>query len=295
MSKWRNSIKLIVRSIIGKNLFERINIRRQLGYWPHIHKPRTFCEHLTRMKLYERDPRFVEYSDKFLVRDFIKSRIGEEYLSTLYAVVRSADELPRDLPESFVLKATYGSGINYFMEGYTPDKYSDLKTTAEQMLERRHMYGELSGQWWYNKIEPRLIAEERILDSCCKVPVDYKFYCFGGEPVYVTVDNDRFGAHTRSFYDMDWNLQDFSFVYPIGQPQAPPRMLEKMVQLARILSTDFPFVRIDFYNPTDSDRIVFGEITFAPNAGWIPFYPEQMWPDMHFGELWQKGLERMSL
>jgi len=246
------------------------------------------------MKLYDRDPRFIEYSDKFLVRDFVKNKIGEKYLSKLYAVVHSADELPRDLPESFVLKATYGSGINYFMEGYALDKYSDLKTTAERMLARRHLYGELSSQWWYKRIEPRLIVEERIHDNRYKVPVDYKFYCFSGEPAYVTVDNDRFGSHTRSFYDMEWNLQDFSFVYPIGKPQAAPPMLGKMAEFASILSVGFPFTRIDFYNPTDSDQVVFGEITFAPNAGWIPFHPEQMRPDMQLGELWQKGLDRMS-
>lgn len=294
MRTLRNRIKLIIRRIIGKKLFEKINIRRQLGYWADIDHPRTFCEYLSRLKLYDTDPQYVEYSDKYLVRKYVKEKIGEEYLSKLYAVIRSPEEIPEELPESFVLKATYGSGINHFVEAYTNEQRDLLMTKANKMLRTRSLFWNLSGQWWYSRVESRLIAEERIYDKRCNVPIDYKFFCFAGVPYFIQVDIDRFSAHSRCYYDLNWDLQNFTSTYPMGQVLEAPRMLEEMSALAMKLSENLPFVRVDFYNPTGEKRIIFGEMTFAPEAGWIRFYPEQMEPDLMFGNLWKEGLTRLQ-
>ena len=49
--------------------------------------------------------------DKYRVRDFIKERIGEEYLIPLLGVWEHFDEIDFDvLPEEFVLKTNHGSG-----------------------------------------------------------------------------------------------------------------------------------------------------------------------------------------
>jgi hypothetical protein len=48
--------------------------------------------------------------------------------------------------------------------------------------------------------------------------------------------------------------------------------LEKMVEISKELSKGFPFIRVDLYSP--GDRIVFGELTFYPEAGFCIFQPE---------------------
>lgn len=47
---------------------------------------------------------------------------------------------------------------------------------------------------------------------------------------------------------------------------------EKMVEYAEKLSKPFPHVRVDFYNIDGT--IIFGELTFFTNSGYIPFDPD---------------------
>ena len=49
----------------------------------------------------------------------------------------------------------------------------------------------------------------------------------------------------------------------------PPENLEKMIELAEILSKDFALVRVDFYNV--DGKIYFGEMTFYHFGAIVPF------------------------
>lgn len=55
----------------------------------------------------------------------------------------------------------------------------------------------------------------------------------------------------------------------------PPRPFnfEIMKELAQKLSKNTYFLRVDFYEV--NSRIYFSELTFFPNAGYIPIYPEK--------------------
>ena len=53
-----------------------------------------------------------------------------------------------------------------------------------------------------------------------------------------------------------------------------------MVELSKILAKDIPFVRVDFYEI--NSKLFFGELTFFPGSGYIPFEPEE-W-DYKLGE-----------
>ena len=112
-------------------------------------------------------------------------------------------------------------------------------------------------------------------------PLDYKFFCFNGEPLFIQVDLDRFGGHSRLFFDTSWNKQDFELHY-CGTKKTiePPLYLNTMVELARKLSADFTFVRVDFYA---LPRVVFGEMTFYPGNGSEEFRPFE-W-DSKLGQL----------
>ena len=46
-----------------------------------------------------------------------------------------------------------------------------------------------------------------------------------------------------------------------------------MKKLARILSKDIPFLRVDFYQI--NGRVYFGELTFYPGSGYEEFTPEE--------------------
>ena len=50
-----------------------------------------------------------------------------------------------------------------------------------------------------------------------------------------------------------------------------PVNFDSMINIAKKLSRDFQFVRVDLYNI--DGKIYFGELTFTPTSGKNPFYP----------------------
>ena len=127
--------------------------------------------------------------------------------------------------------------------------------------------GKMSGERHYSKIKPCVIAEaflpvEKEIDV-----VDFKIHCFNGEPKFIGVCYDRDPVTHSSkglIYSPTWDrmmiLQgdDPDCSYP--QPQRLPEMLE----MAKKLSRDFPYVRVDLY--AIKDQIFFGELTFSPDG-----------------------------
>ncbi|MFQ9676389.1 MAG: ATP-grasp fold amidoligase family protein [Eggerthella lenta] len=71
----------------------------------------------------------------------------------------------------------------------------------------------------------------------------------------------------RNVYDESWNLLEVD----LGRPHDPsvvmekPDNLDELIFVARKLSEDFPFVRVDLYNLNES--IIFGELTWIPMGG----------------------------
>ena len=60
-----------------------------------------------------------------------------------------------------------------------------------------------------------------------------------------------------------------------------------MVEMAKILSKDFPYVRVDFYDV--DGKIYFGEMTFFPESGYYGFLPDEF--DFILGEKLHLGGE----
>lgn len=118
---------------------------------------------------------------------------------------------------------------------------------------------------------------------------DYKFQCFDGKVVSCRVDFNRFGDHTRNFYDKHWKLLPYNkgnyANYP--KPVKKPANFEKMLRLAEKLSKGFDQVRVDFYDI--DDVIYFGEMTFTNGSGFEKFNPEKI--DLDMGKLWHLDMD----
>ncbi len=86
----------------------------KVGYKLNLDDPKTFNEKIQWMKIYDNDPLKTQLSDKYLVREWVKEKIGEKYLIPLYGVWNSFDEINFNLlPEQFVLKSNHGCSFNY--------------------------------------------------------------------------------------------------------------------------------------------------------------------------------------
>ena len=77
-------------------------------------------------------------------------------------------------------------------------------------------------------------------------------------------------------YDMNWNkleaLVGFK-THIVGKgKQKKPTQFEKMKEIAKILSKDFKFVRVDLYEL--KEKVYFGELTFTPACGVLSSFSE---------------------
>ncbi len=146
-------------------------------------------------------------------------------------------------------------------------------------------YGQRKEEYWYSKIDPKIIIEEYIVSEGQKAPIDYKFMVFHGNVEFVHVTYDRFDDKItkRNFYDKEWNPIDVKLHFAQGDGISKPHKLNEMIEIAERLSEDFEHIRVDLYNPNKND-IYFGEMTVAESSGGNPFVPQEY--DFKFGELW---------
>lgn len=247
--------------------------KEKLGKELNLKEPKTFTEKLNWIKLYYRNPLMVKCADKYKVREYIKDCGYENLLNPLVAVYENVAEIDYEaLPEKFVLKGTHGSGWNIIC---TDKKKLNTKMYSRIMRSwlKQNIY--YSGrEWVYDEIKPRIVCEKYI-ETNGEDLKDYKIFCFSGEPTYIQVDGERYTAHKRVYYNTNWERQEFQYGdYGITYEAQKPEMLEKMLKIAKDLSQPFQFARVDLYNV--KGMIIFGEITFFPDAGFAKFTPKEM-------------------
>lgn len=249
-----------------------------------LKNPKTFNEKIQWLKLYNRRPEYTMMVDKYRVREYIKEKIGEEYLIPLVGGPwKRADDIDFEaLPEQFVLKCNHDSGSVVICR----DKKNFDFGAARQKLDYclRHNFWYLGREWPYKDVEPCIIAEKYMVDESGEELKDYKVFSFGGKPQIIQVDYDRFKEHKRNLYDTDWNYIDTTLQYPTNREMiiGKPKSLNKMLQLCEKLSGGgIPLLRVDFYSI--EEKLYVGELTFFPESGFGKFRHEG-W-EIKLGEL----------
>ena len=244
--------------------------------------PKTFNEKMQWMKLYDNDPLKTQLSDKYLVREWVKEKIGEKYLIPLYGVWNSFDEINFNLlPQQFVLKTNHGCGYNIIVKNKTELNIEEAKNKISKWLNTNYAF--YSGfEFLYMNFKPKIIVEKYLENFDGEIYV-YKVFYFNGKAESIMFLNDRQRHLKMSFYDLNWNKLNYVYSYPLNKDIFPrPKNLNLLIELAEKLAADFPHVRVDFYILNDS-TIKFGEMTFSSLSGtckWNP--PEQ---DRIFGDL----------
>ena len=242
----------------------------------NLKNPQTFNEKINWLKLHVNiTPQCTMMVDKYGVRDYIKEKIGEEYLIPLLGVWNTFDEIDFEkLPDEFVLKTTHDSGGVVICK----DKNKLNIPEAREKLTKHLHYN----YYWrgreipYRDVPPRIIAEKLMVDEGGAQLKDYKIFCFDGKPTILFLASDRFseGGVKFTYYDMDLNIlpiKSQGHERDLNPPVVPN--WEEMKQLAGVLSAGFPHLRVDFYNI--NGKIYFGELTFHHDSGIVPFEPEE--------------------
>ncbi len=247
--------------------------KKRFGREPNLQDPQTFAEKIQWLKLNWYDELAVKCADKFLVREYIESRIGAEYLNDLLGVYEDIEKIDISaLPDQFVLKGTHGSHFNIICRDKTKLDWKLEKAKLKRWSTINYYWQ--NREWVYRDLKPAFIVEKFLDDKSGSSLTDYKFYCFNGDPAFCQVIKNRGKNESIDFYDLNWEHLPFTGLrrIPFADSKiSKPEGYEKMVELARALAQSFPFVRADFYNI--EGRILFGELTFFPQSGLGEFTP----------------------
>lgn len=266
----RTTLNILYSALSTRVVFETAICQDLLGYYPKILFPETMNEWILYQKVTASLEKFAFLADKWAVRSYVAERIGEKYLKTVYDVVDDiADFRFAKLPSRFAAKATHGCGANLFVQ-------DDLDPTA--MTRRlaswlKSCYGQNTFEFWYMHIPPRILIEEYLCEADGSIPTDLKVFVINETAQYIQVVHGRFTERkSQRIYTRDWEPLDVVYVDECGPIIRRPDCLSELLHAAEALAAGLHFARIDFHHMND-DRLYFGEITPAPNAGRVPFRP----------------------
>ncbi len=280
---------LIICKLVPDRFFLKCKYRIIFNRKLDLENPVTFNEKIQWRKIYDRNPLYTLCSDKYLVREYVKDKIGEEYLVPLLLVTDRPEEINfSNLEIPFIIKLNNGCGKNIIVKDKKEVLESQTKKFCKSWLkEKYYIY---SKEMHYKGIKSCIIIEKLLLDSNGGLPKDYKFHCFGGKVEFIHVVSSRSYGLRKTIFDTRWKPLPFQNSPVVGgrplykkeKALKKPRNLNEMLIIAGKLSEDFEYVRVDLYSI--DGRIYFGELTFTPGAGFVPFVPDEF--DYVYGKKW---------
>lgn len=263
--------------LLSDKYYLTIMYRYSLGEEIDWKNPKKFTEKLQWLKLHDRNPLYTTLVDKYAVKQYVSKVLGPEYVIPTLGIYDKFEDIDFDkLPDSFVIKCTHDSGSYVICRNKRDLDAEAAKLKIENCLSKN--FYNLFREWPYKNVKPRIIVEPFLceLDQAGGTSAleDYKFFCFNGEVKCFKVDFDRFTNHRANYYKRNGELLMFGEVVCPPQYERKnmlPSGIKTMISFAEKLSSGIRFVRVDFY--CKDNQILFGEITFYPNAGFGAFTP----------------------
>ena len=265
--------------------FYKISHKRKCN----IDNPSLFTEKIQWYTFHYHNPLCPYIVDKVTFKDFIRSKLGEGYTIPLITSWKTIEEFENDwfnsdiMPNEFCLKSNLqsdGRSIK-FIHNKNAENFEKLKEEIKEWLKPENTNINSIARNFYSST-PQILAEYYMSNFNNQLP-DYKIFCFNGAPFCNYVATDHFGKDGShiSFYDMDWNKLNVQYGNHIVGYSKKPKHYDEMQDIARKLSKDFPFVRVDFFET--EDKLYLAELTFNPGGGFTPYHPIEF--DKKMGDL----------
>lgn len=260
-----------VSPVYANKIMYRVLMKKDIN----LKEPQTFNEKINWLKLYEypNNPLVIKCTDKYAVREYIESKGLSRILNDIYGVYENIKEINwGDLPNEFVLKCNHGCGYNIICDD---KKNLNIKESNKKLNNwMNENFGLVSCEPHYSKIKKKIICEKYL----GKDILDYKFFCFKGEPKFLYISRAVKGSHhglKADFLNMDGTKM------PFRRPdhdsfEVFPNMISNLEEakiICRTLSEDFEFVRVDLFEV--DEKIYFSELTFSPCSGMMPIEPQE--------------------
>lgn len=263
----------IIESIVAnlpKPLALRIAFYRRFKQRLNLQNPQTLNENIQWLMAYQYSQKESYCADKYYVREFVENHDLGDILPKLYGRWKNAHDIDyNQLPDQFVLKATHGCGYNVICKNR---KDLNEENTTKFLNKCLHQdYAKVNIELHYDHKLASIICEEYI-DSGEDDILDYKFHCINGQVVGILVCSERSKDLRLNWYNLDWTekIDYITDEYRGKRNIEQPDNLDEMLCIAKKLSEEFVFVRVDLYNVKGD--VKFSELTFTPQAGRIDYF-----------------------
>ncbi len=240
----------------------------------NLKNPKRFEEKIQWLKIYDNLPLKTSLTDKVLVREWIKNKIGSEYLKPVLWVGSNFDDIPfESLPNSFMLKTNHGCRWNYAVKD--KEKFLQNKVLFEIVKKRINDWMHASFfpfggfELQYRNIVPQIMVEELLREDSAEMPMELEIYCFNEHPkIFQKIIHDS-PAKVCIFNDKYENIDlKFSREHILIDESADD-LLKQAVNLSKLLCQGFKLVRIDWL--INKNKLYFNEMTFTPYSGFYSF------------------------
>ena len=233
------------------------------------------------------DEEYSKYVDKIEAKKIVKNKCGDLIkIAKIKKFMKNYDDLILDdIKNDCIIKTTHGCGWNILIHNNNNNNNNNnndndndnLLKIIEKLKSFNKIYGIDSMEKQYSYIKPRYFIEELIKDKYLKDEVlDYMVRCINGEPISMSVQQKSISK--QNSYNIKGNLILAPQLFKIPKPVK----FNELLNLARLLSKGFEFVRIDFFIDINDD-IYFSEFTFTP-AGGNQIFPYNI--EKKLGKLW---------
>ena len=270
-----------IEYLFGIDLAKKFDTKLRFHKSLDLKNSKTLSEKVTYIELHKQSPLAPSCTDKYEVREFVKSRGLENILIPVYGKAWSdVNQIDfNTLTYPCILKATHGCKMNYVLHDINNIDLQKCKKELSKWL--KISYGTYSIEPHYKTIPHRIYAE-KFIDGIDDL-IDYKFHCINGNPEFVLTcsqrktNGDAAMAVTLDLFDMEWKhipeiIGSGNEIAGDGLIQKP-ETFDRMKEIARVLSRGFEFVRVDLYEI--NGNILFGEMTFSPACCVFPYFSKE--------------------
>lgn len=210
MIKLINSVYQWILYHIPAKIYTQLRYFRVFKKRLNLKNPQTLNEKIQWKKIYDKRSFYTVCADKYLARDYIKSKIGKKYLIPLLYQTDKPEEIPFDmLPLPYIIKPNHCSGYFRVIRNRKDiDKKELIKECKRWLKIDYYKYGK---EWPYKNIPRKIIIEKLLLNKEGKVPADCRFFCFNRKVEFIQMDVDRFEDHKRGIFDLNWKPLPFNW------------------------------------------------------------------------------------
>ena len=239
---------------------------RNNRYLPNVANPRRYNEKMFWRKVFDRNPTFVDRSDKLASKEYVaKTTPSIRCPATLWTGTVGAEIPDEAFEHPVVVKANHGCRLNVFAENGRPAE-RDLERLVDRWLARP--WGRRLAEWAYEDVPRRIYVEELLMEGAERSPMELRIRVFHERAESCAMVTHRWTGLRIGRYDRDGGMRA-PLPNDKPQPDEPlPECYSDAIRAAEELAAGLDHLRCDFF--VIGGQLYFNEFAVYPASGIRP-------------------------